>query len=529
MAKRAPGMFAAIHVGSEQISMQIVEYLGLDSIRTVERVSRDVLLGEETFKTGRISFETVGAVCELLKGYRRVLNEYGVRDCRLIATTALREAKNQPYIIDQIRVKTGFDVEVIDMPTEIFYKYAAMFRSCERAGLLYGDAAVLFVDISSGGLGITLYEAGEIKYQQNIHIGVVRVKESFEKCQRETANFYQALVEYIYSSIEPVEQELRRRPVRYLVLSGLETRLLLGMLGRDPAERISVISPEEFNRLYAGIKDRTSAQIMKLFNLSEQKAEIVLPTLVLYQQILGLTTAERIAVPSDQLNDGIIDLYVAEKTGDPWLERLDEQIVSLARALAAKYKAEPRHAANVEHNALLPFDQLVRIHGLGQRERLLLKVAAILHDIGKFVSLRQHYFYSYRLIVSSDILGFSEEEKLVIANIAHYHSKGTPVDCDANFAMLAPAHKVIVAKLAAIIRLADALDRSHRGKAMGLDVALKGDEMVVGVTAKEDMSLEEWTFLDKAEFFKEVFGITPILKVREGVLTVNGRLSNVGI
>jgi exopolyphosphatase/guanosine-5'-triphosphate,3'-diphosphate pyrophosphatase len=511
-----PELFAAIHLGSEQVSLQIVEYNKLSDLKIIERATRQVVLGEETFKTGKISFSTVAETCELLKGYRRTLTEYGVKDFRLMATTAVREAQNQQYIIDQIKVKTGFDVEVVDMPQEIFLKYIALYKTVSEHGLVNPRDGLLFVDISSGGLGITLYKDGSLKYQQNIHIGALRIKESFEKHQRDSAHFHAALSEYIFSTIDSVEQELGQQKIKYLVLSGIETRLLLRMLGREQKARLEYVSLDDFNKLYQQVKGLNLPQIMTAFDLTEARAEMVLPTIVLYRQILSLTTVEHIVIPNDQLLDGYILKHVAEKTKDSWMKVIEDQIICLAHEIGAKYQHDTKHAAAVERFSLLLFDRLAKFHGLGRRERFLLKVACMLHDIGKFVCLRRHYFYSYRLIVSSDILGFSEEEKAVIANIAHYHSKGTPSNNDANYAFLTKEQKVVVAKLAALIRLADAIDRSHRQKVTDCDIAFKGDDMHILVSTREDISLEEWTFADKADFFQDVYGIKPILIRRAG-------------
>ncbi len=516
MTKQTPGLFGAVHVGSEQVSAQIVQYKSFDDIRIIEEAGRQAALGEETFKTGQISFSTVGEVCELLKGYRRMFAEYGVRDYRLLATTAIREAENRHHIIDQIKVKTGFVVEVLDMPQEIFYKYAALFKSIQNYGLDKETEGILFVDISSGGLGITLYKNGSIKYQQNIHIGVLRVKESFDKKQRDSVHFQQALAEYIYSVIEPVQQALAGYIIKYLVLAGIETRLLLSMLGRNTGEKLSFISLADFYKLYDKIIRLNLPQIMESFRFTEQRAEMVLPTLVLYKQILDLTAIGQIVVAGDQMIDGLTLLHIAGKTKSDWLKGIEEQIISLARSLGCKYQYDAKHAASVEKLSLLLFDKLVKVHGLQERDRFILQTAAILHDIGKFVSLRTHYYYSYRLIGSSDILGFSDTEKTIMANVAYYHSKGAPASTDLNLASLTVNQKITVAKLAAIIRMADALDRTHRQKMTACDVALRGDELMITVDSQEDFSLEEWTFADKADFFESVFGIRAVLKNRRG-------------
>lgn len=515
MAKHAPDRFAAIHVGSEQIGVQIVEYTKLDDVKIIEQSYCQVMLGEETFKTGRISFGAVSEICDLLKGYRRMLAEYGVRDYRLVATTAIREAENQPYIIDQIKVKTGLNVEVVDMPQEIFYKYVSLVKTVNDHGLLNSHEGMLFVDISSGALGFTLYKEGNLRYQQNIHIGALRIKESFEKNQRDSVHFQQALAEYISSTIEPVEKEMRQHDIKRLVLSGAETRLLLKMLGKEQ-ERVTFVSLSEFDSLYKTVRSLNLPQIITTYTLTEHKAEIVLPTIVLYKQIVSLTNPKEIVILSDQFSDGIVIKHIAEQTADKHNELIEHQMISLCWEISKKYYYDPKHAAAVKNWAMLLFDKLGRIHGLGERHRLLLKVAAILHDIGKHVNLRRHYFYSYRLIISSDMLGFSKAERDVIANIAFYHSKGTPSDNDANFAHLTPDQKVAIAKLSAIIRLADAIDRSHRQKVSQAEVVLRGDELIITVTSREDLSLEGWTFADKADFFEDVFGIKAILIRRVG-------------
>lgn len=506
MAKN-PGRFAAIHIGSEQVSMQIVEYEGLNQYTLLDRLNRSASLGEETFKTGRISFATVSTVCEILKGYRRLLNEYSVKDYRLVATTAIREAENQHYIIDQIRIKSGFAVKVLDVSQEIFFKYVSLYHMMELEKLTKIPEGILFVDISSGGLGVTLYQKGQIHYQQNLHIGTLRIKEAFNQKQRESREFPEVLNEYLYSSIEPVKQEISPHNIRYLVLSGFENRLLMRLLGRNLNEKLAFISLKDFNELYDQVKWFNVSQLMNKFGFNEDEAEMVLPTIVLYHQILSLSKIQEIIVPNTHFMDGVTLLRIAEKTDNPWVQEMEEQIDSLVQALGEKYHFDQKHAQYVTNLSLAFFDRLSKVHGLGARERQYLKIAAWLHDVGRYISLRNHYYYSYRLIVSSDILGFSEEEKRVIANVAHYHSRGIPSDADPNFSRLSTTEKITVAKLSAIIRLAEAIDRSHCQKIESYKLQLKGDLFTVQVTSKSDISLEEWTFQGKAEFFESVFGI----------------------
>ena len=223
MKRKSHTTFAAIHLGSEKISMQITEYRNLDKYKVIERVSRRIRLGEATFKNKIIPFELVSEICEILQGFKRLMVEYGVEEYKLQATTAVREASNQIFLLDQIYSKTGLEVEVVDMPKEIYTKFVAIRQTLKNAKISSEREGMLMMDISSGGLGVTLVQDEQIRYQENFHVGIIRIKESFDRNRRESIHFNKALTEFLSSTIGPVRQELKQSSVQYLVLSGTET------------------------------------------------------------------------------------------------------------------------------------------------------------------------------------------------------------------------------------------------------------------------------------------------------------------
>lgn len=158
MKKKSYTTFAAIHLGSEMISMQIVEYRNMNKVKVIEQCNHRVKLGEETFKNKIIPFSMVSEICELLQGYKRLMSEYGVEECSVQATTAVREALNQVFLLDQIYIKTGLKVKVVDMPQEIYTKYTAIRQTLRSEGINGKDYGMLLMDISSGGLGITFVD-----------------------------------------------------------------------------------------------------------------------------------------------------------------------------------------------------------------------------------------------------------------------------------------------------------------------------------------------------------------------------------
>ena len=220
MKRKSYTTFAAIHLGSELISMQITEYSGIDKYKVVECCSKRVRLGEETFKNKIIPFSLVNEICEILQGFKALMEEYGVEEYKMQATTAVREARNQIFLLDQIYSKTGLKVDVVDMPQEIYTKFVAIRNTLKSEKISSEREGMLMMDISSGGLGVTLVQDDQIRYQENFHVGIIRIKESFARNRRESIHFNKALTEFLSSTIGSVRQELHQDSVQYLVLSG---------------------------------------------------------------------------------------------------------------------------------------------------------------------------------------------------------------------------------------------------------------------------------------------------------------------
>lgn len=512
MKRKTYTTLATIHLGSETLKMNIVEYRNLDKVKVIERLSRRIRLGEATFKNKIIPFNLVNEICEILEGFKRLMTEYAVEEYILQATTAVQEASNQVFLLDQICNRTGLKVDVIDMPQEIFTKYCAVRNTLRQNKVVDSRDSMLMMDISSGGLGITLVEDDKIKYQENFHIGIIRIKESFGRARAESIHFNCALTEYLTSTIGPVRRTLKENKVRYLTLTGTETELVLKILRLDENQRIHRIKAAVFHEYYNKIVRMNEAQIISTYGLNETAAEICLPTFIIYEQLLTLVPAEEIIITNDSYIEGMELLYIGQKTSEIVRKGLEQEKLNLLHCIGERYLYDKRHVQQVERLAMLIFDKIAKNYGMDDRERMLLRAACLLHDIGKFVSMRSHSKHTYQLIRSTDIIGFSDEDKLIIALTAYYHANtlinNTNPDAPPMDKKLTP----VVAKLAAILRLADALDRSYGQKVRSCEVTLRNGELHVIAESKVDMALEIWTFEDKAAFFEQVYGVTPVLE-----------------
>ena len=205
-------------------------------------------------------------------------------------------------------------------------------------------------------------------------------------------------------------------------------------------------------------------------------------------------------------------LHIGGKTNAEFRKSQEQELISLFHCIGRHYSYDRKHVEQVERLSLIIFDKLAKNYGMGEHERLLLRGAAILHDIGKYICMRSHSLYSYQLIMATDILGFSDHDKEIIALAAYYHANKLYAPENSKAPAVAKDMVAVVAKIAAIIRIADAMDRSYLQKIKGCSVVVKDNILQVFAASSVDMALEEWTFAAKADFFEEVYGLKALLE-----------------
>lgn len=510
-----PVTYAIIHVGSSTMSISIVEYRSIDDIRQIEYASREVTYGEELFQTNRLAFETIHEICTILKGYKDLMQAYGVTEYKAFATSVVREAENRRFILDQIFVQSGLEIEVLDMPREIYFKYFALYRNMSTLGMTDTPDAVLFVDVTSGGLGITVWQGGALLYQQNMHMGTIRVLESFNRAQRASQSFSGVVEEVLSSMLQPIVRELHKFRIKYLVLSGDEPRVIAQMMGITVIQNNVIINPRQFEELYRSFDGVTPIKLMNQFHLPEHRANIIMPMMVLYHEILQLVTVSNMYVNDTTFREGAILYYGAVKEQAVYLTKMRLQNLQLARSIAERYHYDVNNSEKIEAFGIVLLNTLSHWGGLNERSAFLFRIAAILHGVGKHINLRKHNAQSYNIIMGTDLFGLTEAEKQIVANVAYYYYKGTPDDEDDNFRCLTEPEKMLTIKLTAIFRLARALDQSHKQKIKTLTVSLNERELLIEAhCGDENISLERWTFEQEAYYFGEVFGLTATLRQR---------------
>lgn len=511
MGQNKPLVYGIIHIGSSTLSMRIVEYRGVNEIKVIEEVRKEVTFGEEVFLNKRLSFASIRRLCNMLSGLKQLLQDYQVEEYAVFATAVFRESKNRRSILDLVRANTGFNVKIIDMPQEIYYKHFTLqhrIREINRKRHYSLGVNFLFVDVTSGCVGLTVWEQGALRYQQNVHVGTLRLLESFTLNQRDSQDFPQAMSEYIHSIMAPLWEAIRLYHPRCLVLSGREARIMAALMNLDMDHHDMLqLAPADFYRMYNEAGSLPPSIIVQKYGMSEQWASAVLPTAHMYKEILDHVPVDTVVMMGTTFIDAAALFYGAEKTLDPELLYMRAQNIELTRSIAERYYYEPGHAKAMEVFAHAVFEAFGGRVALGDRDEFLLRMAIILCQVGKYVNLLGRSQQACRIVKGIDIFGISDREKDIVACIVFYDHSKFPSDDDEPFRALDERGKMAVLKLVAIFRIVRAMDISRKQKLRDVTARLNEEKLTIQYDSRDNTALETWMFDKEKDLFRNVFGI----------------------
>jgi exopolyphosphatase/guanosine-5'-triphosphate,3'-diphosphate pyrophosphatase len=283
------------------------------------------------------------------------------------------------------------------------------------------------------------------------------------------------------------------------------------MIGTQTGEDCFTVPAKKFQSFVEEVADMDVGEIVDTYGLPYADAETLAPALSVHASMLAATDAKRVTIPLVSLRNGLL-LEVSAMAAGQRQSDFSKQVIASARALGRKYHYDEPHAQHVAKLGLKLFDQLKDEHTLGRRERLLLEVAAILHDIGVFIGNSAHHKHSSYLVRESDLFGLRKTEKELLAEVVRYHRKAIPKPTHLDYMSLPRQERVVVSKLAAILRIADALDRAHQQRVNEFSIEKDRDQLLIRVSGVEDLSIERSGLRDKGDLFEDIFGVTVTLE-----------------
>jgi len=496
----------AIDVGANALRMVIAEVLPDGRIEQLEQLRRAVRLGQDTFRRGQLGAESMQAAVAILRDYRQLLDLYRAELIRAVATSAVREASNGDTFLDRIFMATGLQLEVID-PAEESRLTVSAVREAIGGALGLDRNKALIVDVGGGSTLLTVLENGEIAMSLSLRLGSVRLPEILLAREEPPGRIADLLRHQITNTLSTIRGLMSFEGIESFIAVGGDARFAARQIGR-PTESADLVRVEvgDFDRLVDRCERHTSEELSKRYGIPFAEAETLDPALLVYQILLHKCRVDSMIVSHISMRDGLLLELAHEVTGKED-EGLLAGVIHSATAIAEKYRIDLEQVRNVADVAVRLFDELKRDHGLSSRHRLLLRVAALLHEVGGFVSTRSHHKHSYYLIKNSEIFGLNRQETEIVAQVARYHRRSPPKSAHLEYASLPRETRVVIAKLAALLRVADALVCGAVRNVADLRLIRQGDELIVQFPAGADTLLEQRALAAKGDLFEDVYGM----------------------
>ncbi|MDD6071277.1 MAG: HD domain-containing protein [Clostridiales bacterium] len=506
--------FAAIDVGSTDVSMKIFEITSKRGYRQLDYVSNIIELGSDTYADGYVSQDSIEKLCDILIRFSKKMREYGVVDYQAYATSAIREAKNKMMVLDLLKLRTGIEVQILSNSEHRFLMYKGLAVNDENFEKI-AEKSTAIVDIGGGSIQISLMNNGKLTATQNIPIGALRVRERLKTFHIDTTHLERVMEEFIGNEIDTFTNHyLGGKEIKNVIAIGDEVENLIQMVPGKVIE--NHLNEQQLNGIIKEILSMNPADLAAEYKMPYERATLLLPAAMIYSIFLQRSKADMIWTPKVDLCDGIIVDEMLRTKNLAVTRDFDEDIRSAVQQMAKRYNCNKGHNLNVAKLACQIFDKTKKIHGLGAKERMQLEIAAILHDCGKFINMNGAPYNSYAIIMSTEIMGLSHKERHEVANIVKYNALPFPY-YEQMQGVIGECNYMTIAKLVAILRIANAMDRSHKQKASAYDIVVKNKQLVITIDTLSDLALERGLFGDKADFFLQVYGIRPVLKQKRSI------------
>lgn len=504
---------AVIDIGTASIRMAVAEISAAGQVRQLETLTQAVTLGKDAFIRGAISKTTIEECVVVLKSYRRILKEYQIENpaqVRVVATSAVREASNRLAFMDRIYIATGFQVDPIEEAEVIRITFLGVQPFLLSDPTLKAARSVV-TEVGGGSTELLLVKDGDVVYSHTYRLGSLRLRETLEALRAPTLKVRNIMETHIHRTVEEIAEHVSRDGAIELIAMGGDVRFAVRQLqpgwdGRSLA-RLPVKALEDFTNKILG---QSEDKLVRRFKLSYPEAETLGPALLAYVLLARELQLATVLVSNVNLRDGLLQEMASSETLSKEFSR---QIIRSAMDLGQKFNYDEQHAAHVMQLCVSLFHQLKEEHALPARYEVVLSVAALLHEIGLFVSNRSYHKHSMYLIRNSELFGLGKRELLLAALVSRYHRRASPQSTHEGYNMLDRDDRVSVAKMAAILRLADALDESRSQRIHEIQAAREDDRLVISIPMVEDLSLETLALKQNGALFEETFGLPVLLRM----------------
>jgi exopolyphosphatase/guanosine-5'-triphosphate,3'-diphosphate pyrophosphatase len=507
---------AAIDIGSNSIKLVVVDAAASDSFAVLAREKDMVRLGHDTLRQGRLSPAAIERAVECVGRFRAIAQARGAEKIVAVATASVREASNSGQFIKEVQRKAGVAVEVLSPIEEGRLIGLAAAQACAD-----GDKSIVNIDIGGGSTEISLMRDGAPASLLSVRLGAIGLTEQFLTTDPPKSKELRALKEEIRSALERPARELKNEHWQsatgtsgtiLAIGTALRLRTLNGDNGspagaRPAGDEIEISKLSGFNSRAAELN---SSERRLLPGISSQRSEIIVAGGHILEGVMRALAISALRTCSWALREGVLidRLREIEDESQPPRPDVDDYRLRGVQAVGRRFGYEEAHAHQVARLAERLFDYLSRSNlptNLDRHRRTMLAAAALLHDVGYHIAHESHHKHSLYLIKHSELTGFSEAERDVIANAARYHRGSEPKERHENYTALNEADRDTVNSLAAILRIADALDRRHDSRVSDLRCVRSGRVVHIELVSSLNCDREIIAAEQKRDFFEKVF------------------------
>jgi exopolyphosphatase/guanosine-5'-triphosphate,3'-diphosphate pyrophosphatase len=497
---------AALDLGSNSFHLLVADVHPDGTFEAVTREKDMLRLGDDVARFGRISPASGDRAVESVGRLRKLADALGAQEVIAKATSAIRTAANGSDLVDRIEADTGVEVEVISGLEEARLIFAAI-----RASLVLEPSPALCVDIGGGSVELTIGDTAGLRWATSVPLGVGRLTAELVQSDPPSRADRTALEDRIRDGLAPIVEEIRgRKPLMAVGSSGTINDLArLAAAGEDgdiPASANGLrIDADRLRALQRRIVKMPVSERRRLPGIEDKRADLLPAGVTLLAAIFELFGIAEMVTSDWALREGIVLDAVRIHDPDDWSDDPRALRRAAVSGLARRCGSDIEHSQHVTRLALSIFDQTRALHGLGDDDREMLEYATLLHDIGQHVSRKGHHRHAAYLIDHAQLRGFAPDEIEFLAALVRHHRRGDIKASEPRAAALDKASRERLRKLAALLRLADGLDRGRRGTVESVDVQVGADLVVLRLHARENAELELWGVRRRRDLFEKVF------------------------
>ena len=498
---------AVIDVGTTSIRMAIAQIGGPGGIKIMEQLDQAVNLGKDTFTLGAIQKTTAEECVQTLMSFKKVIREYQIdeeKNIRAVATSAVREASNRDAFLDRLYIATNIEVEAVEeaeVPRLMYLTVASSLNSESKP--LNSD--YLIVEVGGGSTEILLIQSGSVVFSHTYGLGSFRLRQMLESYGAPISSRKEIMENYIARTVGQLRNEVSLKEPPDIIVLGGDVRFAANRLLSDwNPGKLARIRLSSVSRLTDKVLAMSVDDLVSQYQLSYPAAESLGPALLTHLILGRSLRVKELLVSNLTLRDGLLEEMTENREGK---DMFREQTIRSAIELGRKFNFDEPHALHVANLCTAIFQSLQGEHNLDQRYELILKVAAILHEIGTFIDLKGQHKHSMYLIRNSYLFGISPKDLILVALLARYHRGATPRNTHEGYANLDRMSRIVVSKLAAILRVADALDQSHNQRLKDLQCSRGNGCFEITALCASDLSLEQISLSQKGTLFDEVYGM----------------------